>query len=198
MVVEAGADAVGFIIDVSKSPRNLSMDEAKILMKNVPIFVETVAVTVPEDVNHLEKIDEELNPDAIQIHVASFLQRKIRERLPDARLIGAVQVKPDFTINTTIAVADAFDAILLDSYVPDKYGGTGQVHDWELSKRVGEAIRPKPLILAGGLRLENVKEAIMIAKPYAVDVSSGVESYPGIKDREKVLQFIKNAKETEV
>jgi phosphoribosylanthranilate isomerase len=196
--VEAGADAVGFIVDVPQSPRNLSINKAKELMKATPILVETVAVTVPRDLGHLEKLFEDLNPDVIQIHGLNLSSKKIRGRLTDAQLIGAIQAKPDLAIDTVVGVADAFDAVLLDSYVPDKYGGTGRTHDWELSKRVREAISPKPLILAGGLKPENVKDAINVVQPYAVDVSSGVESYPGIKDQDKVLQFIKNVKEAEI
>jgi phosphoribosylanthranilate isomerase len=198
MATEAGADAVGFVVDVPQSPRNLSINEAKKLMRSTPIFVETVAVIVPQDLSHLEKIHKNLNPNVIQIHGSSCLYKDIRDRFPDALLIGAIQAKSDLKIDAIIEAADAFDAILLDSYVSGKCGGTGRTHDWEISKDVKEAIRPKPLILAGGLRPENVREAISMVKPYAVDVSSGVELSPRVKDRKKVFEFIKNAKEVEI
>ena len=198
IAVEAGADAVGFIVDVPQSPRNLSINEAKKLMKATPVFVETVTVTVPKDLNHLETIYKELNPGIIQVHGVDHLQKEIQERLPGTRLIGAVQAKTDLEIDTILEATDAFDAILLDSYISGQYGGSGRTHDWGLSKRVKEAIYPKPLILAGGLRPENVKEAICAVKPYAVDVSSGVESRPGVKDRKKVFDFIKNVEEAEI
>jgi len=198
VAVEAGADAVGFIVEVPQSPRTLSIEQAKKLIKCTPIFVETVAVTVLEDLNRLEKVCEELGSDIIQVHGSSHLYKEIRERLHDARLIGAVQAKSDLDIDTIVKVAESFDAILLDSYVPGKHGGSGKTHDWELSKRVKEAIHPKPLILAGGLRPENVKEAVYMVKPYAVDVSTGVELDPGVKDRKKITQFVKNAKEVEI
>lgn len=196
LAVEAGADAVGFIVDVPRTPRNLPIEEAKKLMRAAPVFVETVIVTVPEDLDHLVKICEVLTPNAIQVHGLSGLRREIRERLPEIHLIGAVKVKPDLDID--VATKDFFDAILIDSYVPGMHGGTGVTHDWELSKRVREAIHPKPLILAGGLKPENVREAILKVKPYAVDVSSGVESHPGVKDREKVFDFIRKVKEVEI
>ena len=198
IAVEAGADAVGFIIDVLSSPRSLSVDEAKKLIKATPIFVETVAVTVFEGSSHIEEISKELNPSIIQVHGLNHLHKEARERLLDTRLIGALQVKSSLEIDGITRATDAFDAVLLDSYVPGKYGGSGATHDWELSKRVKEAIYPKPLILAGGLKPENVKEAICTVKPYAVDVSSGVESRPGVKDRKKVFDFIKNVKEAEI
>lgn len=196
--VEAGADAVGFIVDVPQSPRNLNINEAKKIMKTAPVFVETVIVTVPNNLNHLEKIHEELNPKTIQVHGSNQTYREIRERLPDTRLIGAIRAENHNTIKTATQAVEILDAILLDTHILGKYGGTGKIHDWNLSKQVREAIHPKPLILAGGLNPENVKKAIQRVKPYAVDVSSGVEARPGIKDPEKVFQFIKNVKEVEI
>ncbi len=198
MVVEAGADAVGFVVNVAESPRNLPIDEAEKLIKSTPIFVETVVVTVPENLRHLEKIHEKLKPDIIQVHGLSHPYKEIRKRLPAARLIGAVQAKPDLAVDDAVEAMKAFDAVLLDSPVSGKHGGTGRTHDWTLSRRVREAIYPTPLILAGGLKPENVKEAIRVVKPYAVDVSSGVELHPGVKDRNRVLEFVENVKEVEV
>lgn len=198
LAVEAGADAVGFVVDAPQSPRSLSVNKAKELMKATPIFVETVTVTVPKDLGHLEKIVKELNPDVVQVHGLCHVHNEIRERLPNVCLIGVFQVKPGLTVDSVVEAADVFDAILLDSHIPSGYGGSGRTHDWEFSKRVRETVFPKPLILAGGLKPENVKEAIRVVKPYAVDVSSGVELQPGIKDRSKVIEFIKNVKEVEV
>lgn len=198
MVVEAGVDAVGFIVNVPQSPRNLPINKVNELMKSIPIFVETVVVTVSEDLRYLEKVYEELNPDVIQVHGLSYPYKDIRERLPDARLIGAIQAKSDLTIDAAVEAANALDAILLDSYISGKYGGTGRTHDWVLSRCVREAIYPTPLILAGGLESGNVKEAIRMVKPYAVDVSSGVELHPGVKDQKKVFEFVKNVKEVEI
>nr|MDO8079554.1 phosphoribosylanthranilate isomerase [Candidatus Freyarchaeota archaeon] len=194
IAVDAGADAVGFVVDVFQSPRNLTINEAKEIIKSTPIFVETVVVTVPKDLNHLEKIQKELNPSSIQLHGLNQKYKEIRKSLPNTHLIGAIQAESHQAIYTAAEAADVLDAVLLDSHVPGKYGGTGKTHDWEISKRVREAIYPKPLILAGGLKPENVEEAIQRVKPYAVDVSSGVESQPGVKNPEKVFEFIKNAK----
>jgi phosphoribosylanthranilate isomerase len=195
MAVEAGADAVGFIVDVPQSPRNLSRNEAKKLMELTPIFIETVAVTVPKDLNHLEKFYEDLSPNIIQIHGFNILFKDLRTRLPDARIIGAVQIKPNLDINSIIQRSEVFNAILLDS---GEQGGTGKTHNWEISKKIRTVIHPKPIILAGGLKSENVKEAIFTVRPYAVDVSSGVELKPGEKDRKKVFEFIKKVKEIDV
>ncbi len=196
--VEAGADAIGFIVDVPSSPRNLSIRDAEKLMEATPIFVSRVVVTVPKDLSRLKRIYEKLNPEIIQLHGAIHMCKEIREQLPDACLIGAIQMKQNINLDVAVKTAEKFDAILLDSHSSGKYGGTGRTHDWMLSRRIRDAIYPKPLILAGGLNPENVKDAIRIVRPYAVDVSSGVESHPGVKDREKTFRFMRNAKEAEI
>ena len=195
VAAEAGADAVGFVVDVPSSPRNLTTGKALKLIKRTPIFVKTVAVTVPKNLYHITRIYEKLRTDSIQIHGDNF-SYTIREEFPNTSLIRALQVSStNRVVKAAIKAAKDFDAILLDS---GKYGGTGKTHEWQLDKLVKEAIYPKPLILAGGLKPENVKEAICTVKPYAVDVSSGVESLPGIKDSEKIFEFIKKAKEVDV
>ena len=93
------------------------------------------------------------------------------------------------------AASKKFDCVLLDSLTQGKYGGTGLTHDWTLSKHIRDLIYPVPLILAGGLSPNNVAEAVRMVNPYAVDVSSGVELKPGIKDNQKIVAFIKNAKD---
>lgn len=197
MVCNMGADAVGFVVGVSSSPRNLTMEKAEKLIKLVPVFVKSVAVVVPKTIEEVSAVYERLKPNAIQIHGEEVLNVQVlREKLSDTCLIKAVSVKSKETVDNTIKESKVFDAVLLDSCLPGKYGGIGMVHDWELSKNVREAIHPKPLILAGGLNPENVKNAIQTVKPYAVDVSTGVESKPGVKDPEKVEAFIKNTRET--
>ena len=196
--VEAGADAVGFVVNVPSSPRNLTSKKAERLMKNTPVFVKNVVVTVPKRLSELIETYERLRPDILQIHGHNLSDSVIREKLADTRLIRAIQVKSVHAVDEAVKVANTFDAVLVDSFVPGKFGGTGKVHDWELSKRVRQKVHPKPLILAGGLNPENVQDAVRVVKPYAVDVSSGVESQPGIKDSKKVFEFIKNAKEVEI
>jgi len=195
VAVAAGADAVGFIVGVPSSPRNLTLERAERLLKQVPVFVDSVVVTVPDSIDSLVKIYDRLRPTAIQIHGEKpFEASVIREKIRGARLIKTVYVKTGDTAEMVREDSKAFDAILLDSFTSGQYGGTGMVHDWTLSKQIKQIIEPTPLILAGGLKPENVKEAILTVQPYAVDVASGVESQPAIKDPKKVYAFIKNAK----
>ncbi|NIR87832.1 phosphoribosylanthranilate isomerase, partial [Candidatus Bathyarchaeota archaeon] len=190
--------AIGFVVDVPSSRRNLTPEKAERMMENTPVFVKNVVVTVPKNLDTLIQIYEKLSPDILQIHGDNLPDSVIREKLANTRLIRAVQVKPGHVVDEAAKIASAFDAVLVDSSVPGKFGGTGRVHDWELSKRVKRLIHPKPLILAGGLNPENVQAAIRAVQPYAVDVSTSVESRLGVKDPEKVFSFIRNAKEVEI
>jgi phosphoribosylanthranilate isomerase len=196
VALTAGADAVGFLVGVPSSPRNLTLERAKILLSHVPIFVDSVVVTAPQNIEELTEICETLKPSAIQIHGKKrFVASEIRERIRYTRLIKTVYVKTDSLNDASLRDSKSFDAILLDSFTKDQYGGTGKVHDWTLSRQIKEAVAPVPVILAGGLKPENVKEAILTVKPYAIDVASGVELEPGIKDHGKVRAFVENVKQ---
>jgi len=194
----AGANAVGFVVGVASSPRSIILEKAKKLIRQVPPFVKSVLVTVPKGINEFEMY-KKLNPDAIQIHGENLhAAASVRLKIPNITLIGAVNSNFANDLDAVSRASKLFDAVLLDSFAEGRYGGTGIVHDWEVSKRVKQAIHPKPLILAGGLTPENVAEAVRTIEPYAVDVSSGVERQPGIKDHEKIIEFIKNAKDVRI
>jgi phosphoribosylanthranilate isomerase len=194
----AGADAVGFVVGVASSPRNLALEKAEKLIRQVPPFVKSVLVTVPKSIDEFETY-EKLNSDAIQIHGENLhAAASVRLKIPNTLLIGAVNANLANALDVISTASKIVDAVLLDSFVNGRYGGTGIVHDWELSKRVKQVIHPKPLILAGGLNPENVAEAVCTVQPYAVDVSSGVERQPGIKDNQKIIEFIKNAKDVKI
>ena len=195
VAVAAGADAVGFLVGVPSSPRNLTLERAKVLLSQVPIFVDSVVVMAPKSVKWLVEVYERLKPSAIQIHGKEHLDSsEINEKINDTRLIKTVYVTEDVLNKTATEEFKMFDAVLLDSFSKGQYGGTGKIHDWTLSKQIKEAVAPVPVILAGGLKPENVKEAILTVQPYAVDVASGVELSPGVKDHEKVRTFVENAK----
>ncbi|MCP8317619.1 MAG: phosphoribosylanthranilate isomerase [archaeon] len=190
-----GADALGFIIDVKSSPRSITIDRARELMEKVPIFLSKVAVTVFNDFDRIIEIKNKLKPEYIQIHGDfDFNDDYFLKILHDVHIIRAIALKSNLSLESISNETKNFDAILVDSHMEGKYGGTGIVNDFKICREIREAISPKPLILAGGLNSDNVEEAIRIVKPYAVDVSSGVELSPGIKDYEKMLNFVANAK----
>ncbi len=192
--VQAGADAVGFIIGFPSTPRNLGIEQAYSLMKGLPPLVARVAVTRLDDLNLLRSIAERLPVDAVQLIGGAPYTPKIRRLFPGMRLIKVVHAEPESLLQSARETSKMYDAILVDSKVKGTPGGTGQVHDWALSRVVAEAVRPTPTFLAGGLNPLNVEDAVKTVRPYAVDVSSGVESAPGVKDHSKVEKFVENAK----
>lgn len=195
MACNMDADAVGFVVGVPSSPRNLNVEAAKQLIRNVPIFVKSTLVIVPKSDGEVLDFYKRLKPDIIQIHGGKTLNVTfLREKLPGTSLVRSLAIKSKELIGVAIEELKFFDAVLVDSYSSTKCGWTGVTHDWSISKIIKEAINPKPLILAGGLTPQNVKEAIETVKPYAVDVSTGVESMPGVKDPKKVAAFIRKAK----
>jgi phosphoribosylanthranilate isomerase len=164
-------------------------------MRQVPPFVKSVLVTVPASLEDLAKACKALNPDAVQVHGENLQDvGATRGKLPNTLLIGAVKANPSGAVEDAVKAAKMFDAVILDSFVQGKHGGTGVIHDWNVSQHIKQVIHPKPLILAGGLNPENVAEAVRTVEPYAVDVSSGVERQPGVKDKLKMIEFVKNAK----
>jgi phosphoribosylanthranilate isomerase len=193
--IAAGADAVGFVVDVPSSPRNLSATKAQRLVARVPCSVLSVLVAVPPDLTSVVRACRDVQPDVAQIHGAADLDyRALRAALSPTKLVRAVHV--DRT-DPLPCFPPVFDAFLVDTYVEGSFGGTGRTHDWRLSRTLRQRC-PKPFILAGGLTPENVEEAIRVVQPYAVDVSSGVEDTAGGKDPGKVRRFIERVRTVKV
>jgi phosphoribosylanthranilate isomerase len=199
VAIDTGADAVGFLVGVPSSPRNLTLEKAETLLGQVPVFVDSVVVTAPKSIDRLVKFCERLKPSAIQIHGKEQLDfSKIRDKIKHSQLIKTVYVTEDALNERVVENLKTFDAVLLDSFSKEQYGGTGKIHDWTLSRQIKEAVAPVPVVLAGGLKPENVKEAVLAVEPYAVDVASGVETSPGVKDHIKIRAFVENAKQVKL
>jgi len=183
---ELGADALGFVF-YRRSPRYVRPERAREIIARLPPFVTTVGVFVTEEKEKLEEAIEVSGVTAVQLHgeespayCASFR---------DVKVIKAFRVSDEFDPER---LGDyEVDAYLLDAYRKDAYGGTGKTFSWEMARRAKTYGR---IILAGGLTPENVRRAIEAVQPYAVDVSSGVEQSPGVKDREKVRAFLARAR----
>jgi phosphoribosylanthranilate isomerase len=183
--VDSGADAIGFIF-YKKSPRYILQKDAKDIVAKLPPFVETVGVFVNETSDRVNRIAEQCKLTAIQLHgdESSAFCRRIKRRV-----IKAFRVKDT---NSFKGMADYdVSGFLLDSYNEESKGGTGKTFDWNLALR---AKKQGPIILAGGLNPYNVYTAIHRVKPYGVDVCSGVEKSPGIKDSVKIDEFIKSVR----
>jgi len=188
VAVDAGADALGFVVDVPESPRSISLDRARDLVEATPPFVQGVLVSVFDTVDRLETLCSCLAPDAVQV-TGTLPRDAICEQFRGIQVIHAVAVNDQ--AGEVLPSAVRCDAVLTDSCVPGAHGGTGKPHNWNVSRAIKELIAPTPLILAGGLTPGNVRAAIETVRPYAVDVSSGVEARAGIKDPAKIRAFIR-------
>ena len=184
--VEYGADALGFVF--AKSPRQVTKKHTRDIIRNLPPFVTTVGVFVDEKVDKIKEICDFCGIHTVQLHGNE--QPSYLKELEGYKLIKAFRVKEEDDLKQLVNYKP--HAFLLDSYVKGVMGGTGVSFKWEIAR---QAHKYGIIILSGGLTPENVKEAIQMVKPYAVDVSSGVESSPGKKDTLLVKRLIANAKE---
>jgi len=180
--VDAGADALGFVF-YSKSPRAVSVADAARIISRLPAFVTSVALFVDAEHELIERVIEEAQVDLLQFHGNESAQQCGQYGRP---YIKALRMKPDLDLNQQmLAYADA-RGVLLDAYTPGIPGGTGEQFDWS---RIPAELA-KEITLAGGLDSSNIAAAIEQVRPYAVDVSGGVELSKGIKDAKKLEQFI--------
>ncbi|NMY42827.1 phosphoribosylanthranilate isomerase [Pseudomonas sp. WS 5013] len=182
----AGADAIGLVF-YAKSPRAVDIEQARAILAALPPFVTTVGLFVDAERSELERILASVPLDLLQFHGDESVQQCEAFGRP---YIKALRVKAGDDIAAQVARYPSAQGILLDAYVEGVPGGTGEAFDWSL---IPQALS-KPLILAGGLRPDNVAEAVSRVRPYAVDVSGGVEASKGVKDVEKVGAFIRAAR----
>ncbi|MDX1297650.1 MAG: phosphoribosylanthranilate isomerase [Pseudomonas sp.] len=180
--VEAGADAIGLVF-YAKSPRAVTVQQARAIIAALPPFVTTVGLFVDASRCELGEILDAVPLDLLQFHGDEAPAACEGYHRP---YIKALRVKPGDDIAAHVALYQNASGVLLDTYVPGIPGGTGEAFDWSL---VPEGLN-KPIILAGGLTAENVAQAIARVRPYAVDVSGGVEMAKGIKDPAKVHAFM--------
>ncbi|MCS7185828.1 MAG: phosphoribosylanthranilate isomerase [Armatimonadetes bacterium] len=200
---ESGADFCGFVVEVPKSPRNLTRTQAKILIDK--IAVAPVVVTRGKSIDEIIELANFLSPFALQLHgdEPSDLVASLKGKVA-CQIWKAIPLPPATETKTTLRenilqqsknfVKAGCDALVLDTAATYGFGGTGVVGSWELASELVKRL-DVPCFLAGGLTPDNVLEAIAAVKPFGVDVSSGVESSPGVKDPEKIRLFCWRAKQ---
>ncbi|MGE8066353.1 phosphoribosylanthranilate isomerase [Pseudomonas sp. NPDC089569] len=184
--VEAGADAIGFVF-YAKSPRAVTSGQARAIIQALPPFVTTVGLFVNAGRGELQQILDAVPLDLLQFHGDESAAECQAWHRP---YIKALRVKAGDDIAAACDAYPGASGILLDAYVEGIPGGTGEAFDWSL---IPQGLS-KPIILAGGLTPDNVAEAVKQVRPYAVDVSGGVEASKGIKDHGKIRAFIKAAR----
>ncbi len=187
---DLGADALGFNF-YAESPRYVSPETVNKIILSLPAKTQKVGVFVNESIESVLSIAASSGIDTIQLHgdeSAVFVSDLRKET--NCKIIRAIRVTVEFDVADLLKFSA--DGFLLDAYSRAAYGGTGESFDWEIAKNAARMINR--LYLAGGLTSETVAEAVLLVRPYAVDVASGVEWSPGIKDPQMMKAFISNAK----
>jgi phosphoribosylanthranilate isomerase len=190
--VDAGADLLGFNF-YAKSPRRIAEDEAAKIRPRLPREVDAVGIFVNAPTADVAALCRSLKLDAAQLH-GDETAETVAELAGSVPIVKAFRVDLDFDLRTLKDYSRAF-AFLFDAVVSGQYGGTGHSTDWDAAKQAAVKHR---IILAGGLKVENVAAAVRIVRPYGIDVASGVESKPGKKDHGRLREFIREVRRGEL
>jgi phosphoribosylanthranilate isomerase len=188
VIVKEGADAIGF--QMTMGPRKITKERAQRLVRLVPPFVTPVGVFVNEPLSKIKALIKFCGFQVVQLHGSETNEFCARIPVPVIKAIG-MQKAQSYRTFQGFQVA----AFLLDHYNKDKHGGTGEGFNWKWTVQAARQL-PAPVLIAGGLTPENVTHAVQTARPFGVDVASGVESQPGLKDPRKVSLFIRRAKKS--
>jgi phosphoribosylanthranilate isomerase len=189
--VEAGANLLGFNF-YEKSARYLTESAAAKIRAQLPENVESVGIFVNASAADIAALCNSLKLHAAQLH-GDEPPEAVAELARSVPVIKAFRVEPEFSLKTLDEYGDAF-AFLFDAATTGQYGGTGRTTDWDVARRAAKDDR---IILAGGLKVENVAAAVRIVRPYGIDVASGVESKPGKKDHGRLREFIQEVRRGE-
>jgi phosphoribosylanthranilate isomerase len=195
--IEAGADAIGLVAKMPSGPGPIPDELIRQIVQSVPPLIGAFLLTSETSADEIIKHHHRTNTNTIQIvdllSVGTYSQ--IREALPSVKLVQVIHVIDSNSVDLAVRLSNSVDALLLDSGNPNlkikELGGTGRVHNWNLSRQIRDNAKC-PIILAGGLKHENVRQAIEEVQPFAIDVCSGVRTN-GVLDKNKLICFVKNA-----
>jgi phosphoribosylanthranilate isomerase len=189
LACELGVDAVGLVF-AERSPRRLDLDQAMALRSALAPFVDIVALFMDAPAEQVERIVRSLRPQALQFHGDESEAECRRWGIP---YLKAISMADRVDARSLVARYPSAAGLLLDSHAAGESGGSGRSFDWtRIPSDIG-----RPWLLAGGLRPENVGEAMGAVRPWGVDVSSGIESAPGVKDGEKMRRFVEEVRRAE-
>ena len=197
--IESGASAIGLVAKMPSGPGPIPDDLIKQIAMNVPPPVGTFLLTSETSVEMIIKHHQRTNTNTIQIvdSLITGTYKQLKDALPSVKIVQVIHVRDEKSVDEAISISEMVDAILLDSGNPDlkikELGGTGRVHNWKLSRQIRDSSKC-PIFLAGGLRSDNVRQAIEEVNPYAIDVCSGVRTN-GKLDKQKLTDFFHNALE---
>lgn len=195
--IKIGADAIGLVAKMPSGPGPIPDELIRQIAKSVPPLIGTFLLTSETSADEIIKHHHRTHTNTIQIvdllSVGTYSQ--IREALPSVKLVQVIHVIDSNSVDLAVRLSNSVDALLLDSGNPNleikELGGTGRVHNWNLSRQIRDNAKC-PIILAGGLKPENVRQAIDAVQPYAIDVCSGVRTND-VLDKNKLISFVKNA-----
>lgn len=200
LLINAGVDYLGFPLRLPVNKEDLSEEEAAKIIKTISPPAKGVLITYLDTAKEIVEFADKLGVKVVQLH----------GKISKSELIKTKELKPDLEIIKSLVIGEySQDELLtiinehsnwIDAYITDTFdpktgasGATGKTHDWAISKKIIE-ISKKPVILAGGLNADNVREAILTVKPAGVDVHTGIENKSGRKDPELLTRFVQNAK----
>jgi phosphoribosylanthranilate isomerase len=197
--IEFGASAIGLVAKMPSGPGPIPDDLIKQIAMSVPPPVATFLLTSETSVEMIIKHHQRTNTNTIQIvdSLKAGTYKQLKDALPSVKIVQVIHVRDEQSVDEAISISEMVDAILLDSGNPDlkikELGGTGKVHNWKLSRQIRDSSKC-PIFLAGGLRPDNVRQAIEEVNPFAVDVCSGVRTN-GKLDKQKLTDFFHNVLE---
>lgn len=200
LLINAGVDYLGFPLRLPVNKEDLSEEEAAKIIKTISPPAKGVLITYLDTAKEIVEFADKLGVKVVQLH----------GKISKSELIKTKELKPDLEIIKSLVIGEySQDELLtiinehsnwIDAYITDTFdpktgasGATGKTHDWAISKKIIE-ISKKPVILAGGLNADNVREAILTVKPAGIDVHTGIENKSGRKDPKLLIRFVQNAK----
>ena len=196
LAIESGTDAIGLVARMPSGPGPISDELIRNISLSVPPLIGTFLLTCETSAVEIIKHHQRTYTNTIQIVdlLSDGTYSQIREALPSVKIIQVIHVIDSGSVDLALQISESVDALLLDSGNPGlkvkELGGTGRVHNWDLSKKIRENSKC-PVILAGGLNPSNIRQAIDHVKPFAVDICNGVRTN-GQLDKEKLLDFVRN------
>jgi len=199
IAAELGADAIGLLVGQRHNSADfISAAVAREISRTLPPSVEAVLVTHITEVDEIDRLLRQSGIRAVQLHseITADSIANLRTRFPDLKVFKSVHVISAESVRYPEGFSKVVDGFVLDTInvATDQVGGTGNIHDWSISRKIVERFPDIPIILAGGLNSKNVRSAIESVHPFGVDVNSGTKGSDGFKDARKMREFILEAK----
>ncbi|HKJ34901.1 MAG TPA: phosphoribosylanthranilate isomerase [Balneolales bacterium] len=195
LAIASGASAIGLVSEMPSGPGVINEHSIREIAKQTPDSISTFLLTSKQEPDAIIKQHHFCETTTIQLvdSLPTDAYQKLREALPDVELVQVIHVQDERSVEYAVNIASQVDTLLLDSGNPDlkvkELGGTGRTHNWNLSRQIVSSVK-KPVFLAGGLKPDNIREAIIKVQPYGLDVCSGVRTN-GRLDQQKLENFMK-------